>query len=180
MVWDFFSQWFQAFQLFHHLFNWGPSLHNTGLTLVWWGDTWKTWQTKKPGHTPLLSRLSLLQISPGTYLQVQVAGRHGNSWEWGLFALFLLSSLKPCHYPYSTGTRVCKYASVCMIVSLFVRPPARLYASIRYLLSPLSVHFDPGTIPPSPIHFLHLLLYWVHSWSPACICAHFVLHPTPY
>lgn len=85
-------------------------LREVAIAQLWdslWRDTSRTWQTSKWGHTqPLLSCLSLQQTSPGIYLQVQVVGCHGNSLEWGLFALFLLSSLKLCHYQYSTGTRV--------------------------------------------------------------------------
>lgn len=133
-------------------------------------------------HTPLLSPPPLLprQTSHGTYLQVQVVGRHGNCWEWGLFALFLLSSPKPCHYPYSTDTHVYLYAPPCLIVRLCVRPPACLSESIwlclysrLFLCCPVNL----CTLYPTTIHSPHLPLYLVHSWITSCICNHFVLHP---
>ena len=129
-------------------------------------------------HTHLLSHLSLLRTSPGTCLQVQVVGRHGNCWEWGLFALFLLSSLKPCHYLYSTGTHVYLYAPAGLIVSLSLCQFISLCQGLPS--SPPGFSLQSTAVPSLHrwfIHLPHLPLYLLHNWSTTCICTYFVLHP---
>lgn len=150
-----------------------PPLHNTGLTCVQWGDTWRTWQTVKPGHTRLPCPASpSCQTSPGTYLQVQVVGRHGNCREWGLFALFLLSSLKPCHYPYSTGTRVYLYArslpdcqSMCLSACLSI-----------CLCQSLPLLHDCSLLFPSSCSALFLYRRFIHHICLFIWCTAGVLH----
>ena len=162
----FFLQLAASFQLLTCLLNWAsrrsPSpTHNTGTTCVKWG--WRTWQngdTHTHKHTtppscpasppppadPLLGLTSKFR-----WLVAMVTAG-----EWGLFALFLLSSLKPCHYPYSTGTRVYLRAPACLIVRLFfVRPPVclsvscppppRLLSSLFFSLPSRSVHHSSIT-----------------------------------
>lgn len=56
-----------------------PAWHDTSVRLVRVEERHRgLTDSVKPGRTPLLSCLSLQQTSPGTYLQVQVVGRHGN------------------------------------------------------------------------------------------------------
>lgn len=133
-------------------------------------------------HTSLLSRLSLLQTSPGTYLQVQVVGRHGNcrrvraicivsafisktmslSIQYRYSCLFVCPSLPDCQ-------SIC--LSACSSICLCQRPPS--LSTAVFFFRPV----DLCTTPPSTIHLPHLPRYLMHSWSTACICTHFVLHP---
>lgn len=87
--------------------------------------------------------------------------------------MFLLSCLKPCHYPETTGLLVLferLTASPCVCLSvrpacpLSVRPPSRLLS--------LPLFQSSRSAPPPPNHLItspYLPLNLMHSWSAACI-----------
>lgn len=108
--------------------DWAPlwSCHSTTLGyLVCMGDMPNC---KTRTQTPF----SLIPLpppsSPGTYLQLQVVGRHGNCQR--VRAICIVSAFISKTMPLSIQYRsLCLYA--CLIVSLFFCPPAGLSVSVR-------------------------------------------------
>lgn len=147
------------------------------MTCAYWGGYMEDMPNCKiRTHAFLLSHLPLLHplglTSNFRWLVVMVTAR-----VWGLFALFLLSSLKPCHYPYSTGPRVYWFVWLWLYLSV------RLLVSLSLPFFLTAVFFsslvDLCTTPSAPDHLQHLPLCLMHSWSTTYICAHFALHPFP-
>lgn len=122
--------------------DWAPLWSCHGTTLGYLVNAWSTCQTVKPGHRhrslsshfPLHHLLGL--TSNFRWLVVMVTAR-----EWGLFALFLLLSLKPCHYPYSTGP--CAYMHAWLWVYFSVHLLVCPSLSESALLLDCSLLFSP-------------------------------------